>query len=194
MKNPTKALMATFAVALLACSVFTQQAQAIPISGGISLAGTYRTDTGDINTAKSFTSFSGVFVTSVAGSYSTVSPGQSVTQNGFTFNPFSGPVIPLWTFMSGGRTYSFDLTALTGRDQPGDNTLTLRGFGTLHISGTGPTYDDTVGTWVFTANQGGGTFSFSSSNSAIPEGGSALALLGLGLVAVEALRRKLATA
>lgn len=189
--------MTAFAVAVLACSAFTEQAKADSITGGISLGGNYATNTGNINTATSFTSFSGVFITSVAGSYSSVPTGGSsptVTQNGFTFNPFSGPVIPLWSFSSGGRMYSFDLTALTQRVQPGDDTLTLRGMGVLHITGSGPSYDDTVGSWVFTANQGGGTFSFSSSNSAIPEGGSALALLGLGLVAVEALRRKLLTA
>jgi len=60
----------------------------------------------------------------------------------------------------------------------------------LNITG----FDPTAGEWVFTANQGGGTFSFSSSNAAVPEGGSALILLGLGLVGLEALRRKLAVA
>ena len=52
----------------------------------------------------------------------------------------------------------------------------------------------TTGTWLFTANQGGGTFSFSSSDGAVPDGGSALILFGLALGGLEALRRKLAVA
>ncbi len=196
MKNSTKTLMATFVVALLSCSVFSHQASALPsIQGGISLGGAYTTDTGDINTATKFTSFSNVFVTSVSGSYSGVGTGGSspvVTQNPFQFKPIlvPSPVSPLWTFTTGGNTYSFDLLALTSVSQPGDNTLTLKGTGTLHITG----FADTVGTWIFTANQASSTFSFSSSNGAVPEGGSAIALLGLGLVAVEVLRRKLAAA
>ena len=55
-------------------------------------------------------------------------------------------------------------------------------------------FDATTGSWVFTANQAGGTFSFSSSDGAVPDGGSALILFGLGLGGLEALRRKLAVA
>ena len=91
--------------------------------------------------------------------------------------------------MSGGNTYSFDLVTLS-LDQQGHNTLNLSGMGNLDITG----FDTTPGMWVFTANQGGGTFSFSSSNASVPEGGSALILLGLGLVGLEALRRKFVVA
>ncbi len=102
----------------------------------------------------------------------------------FTFNPFSSSVIPLWTFMTGGKTYSFDLSSLTISDQTSD-TLDLRGVGMLHITG----FDDTVGTWVFTANAGGQTFSFSSSNTAVPDGGLTVMLLGAGLASMSMLRR-----
>lgn len=110
--------------------------------------------------------------------------------NAFVFDPFSPPISPLWTFMFAGVTYSFDLTALT-IDSQGGNSLVLSGSGTLDITG----FDTTPGSWVFTANQGGGSFSFSSSNNAdLPEPGSALALLGIALLGVEVLRRKLALA
>jgi hypothetical protein len=89
-----------------------------------------------------------------------------------------------------GDTYSFDLLTLS-IDGQGGNTLSLSGTGDLNITG----FDTTTGTWVFTANQGGGTFSFSSSNAAqTPDGGSALILFGLALGGLEALRRKLAAA
>ena len=85
-----------------------------------------------------------------------------VTQNPFTFDPFAPPISPLWTFMFLGDTYSFDLLTLSIDGQGGD-TLSLCGTGDLNITG----FDTTTGTWVFTANQAGGTFSFSSSNGAV---------------------------
>ena len=189
MKNPIKTLLATLAVAFIVCAAFTPQAQAVMITGGISMGGSFTTDTGDVNTANAFTSFPICFVVSTSGDYASVPLFTSVTQNAFVFDPFTPPVSPLWTFMSGGNTYSFDLLTLS-IDQQGGDTLNLSGSGNLDITG----FDTTFGTWVFTANQAGGTFSFSSSNAAVPEGGSAVALLGLALFGVEILRRKLAVA
>src|SRR4029077_19193789 len=106
------------AILFAACALFTQQTQAVPmpITGGISLGGGYTTNSGNLNTATPFTSFTGVFVTSVSGSYASVPTGMSspaVTQTPFSFNPFSSPVTPLWTFMFAGNTYSFDLLTVT---------------------------------------------------------------------------------
>jgi hypothetical protein len=195
MKRFLQTTLALVATGLISSALVGPEAQAVPITGGISLGGAYSTNTGNLNTATAFTSFSNVFVTSVSGSYSTVGTGQmspTVTQNGFQFNPFVGPVVPLWTFTSGGLTYSFDLTAITQRTQPGDDTLDLRGFGILRITGGTSNFDPTVGSWVFTANQQGGTFSFSSSNGALPEGGMTVVMLGLALGGIGMVRRKLA--
>ena len=192
MKTPLKTILTVLIIGLLSCGLFSQQAQAVPIVGGISLAGGYVTNTGNINTATAFTSFPFVIVTGVSGSYTGVGTGLGspvVTMNPFSFNPFSAAVTPLWTFMSAGNTYSFDLTAITQRQQPGNDTLTLRGTGTLKITG----FTDTAGTWLFTANQAGDTFSFSSSNAAVaaPDSGSAVALLGIALAGIEGVRRVL---
>jgi VPDSG-CTERM motif len=194
MKTPSKTILTLLIIGLVSCGLFSQQAQAVPtpITGGISLAGGYTVNTGNLNTATAFTSFPFALVTGVSGSYTGVGTGlssPSVTMNPFTFNPFSGPITPLWTFMSGGSTYSFDLTVLSSRLQPGDDTLTLKGTGTLHITN----FTDTTGNWVFTANQAGDTFSFSSSNSAVgvPDSGSAVALLGIALAGIEGGRRAL---
>jgi len=190
MKTPSKTILTLLVIGLVGCGLFSQQAQAVPIVGGISLAGGYTTNTGNVNTATAFTSFPSVFVTSVSGSYTGVGTGLSspvVTMNPFSFNPFSAPVTPLWTFVSAGSTYSFDLTLLSSILQPNDNTLTLKGTGTLHITN----FTDTAGTWVFTANQAGDTFSFSSSNAAVPDSGSAVALLGIALAGIEGVRRAL---
>ena len=190
MKTPSKTILTLLVIGVVSCGLFSQQAQAVPITGGISLAGNYVTNTGNLNTATAFNSFPTVLVMSVSGSYAGVPTGTSspsVTMSGFSFNPFSSSVIPLWTFMSGGSTYSFDLTVLSSRLQPGDNSLTLKGTGTLHITG----FTDTTGTWLFTANQASDTFSFSSSNGAVPDSGSAVALLGIALAGIEGVRRAL---
>src|ERR1051325_10843686 len=82
--------------ALLAGSV-----QAVPITGGISLAGGYTVNTGNLNTATAFSSFANVQVTTTSGSFAAAGvilnvPG-TVTMTPFSFNPFpGGGVIPLW--------------------------------------------------------------------------------------------------
>jgi len=165
-------------------------AHAVPITGGISLGGGYTSDTGNLNTAHGFTAFNNVIAVSVAGSYAPVPLGQAVTMNPFTFNPFpGGGVTPLWTFTIAATTYSFDLLNLQPPQQPGDNTLTLKGTGTMKITG----FDNTPGVWIFTGNQAGGTFSFSTSNGAqgVPDSGVTIAMLGFALVGVAMIRRKL---
>ncbi len=178
--------MAATIAALLALGA---TAQAIGITGGISLAGGYTTDTGDVNTATKFTSFTSVAATGEAGSFvgitPTFSPG-SITMNGFDFTTFIGAT-PLWKVTATPADY-FDLTSLTLVDHSVLNALTLTGTGTIHLVG----FDPTPGSWTFTANQGGGTFSFSSSNAAIvPDGGTTLMLLGGALSGLGLLRRKL---
>jgi hypothetical protein len=165
--------------------------QAIPIVGGISLSGDYTVNAGgNLNTATAFLTFTGVEVTSMGGSYvgsgvTLTTPG-SVTMNIFSFNPFPAlGLSPLWTTVSG-TLASFDLLSLISVVQGGD-ALTLRGTGMLYLAG----YDATPGSWLFTANQGGGSFSFSSSNSSIPDGGSTVMLLGAALSALALLRKKL---
>jgi VPDSG-CTERM motif len=68
--------------------------------------------------------------------------------------------------------------------------IDITGTGTL----TGNGFDPTPGAWEFTSQSALGrrhlTFSFSADTSAVPDGGSAVALLGIALVGVEALRRK----
>ena len=69
--------------------------------------------------------------------------------------------------------------------------LTIEGTGT--VSGNG--FDPTPMNWMFTSQNAGGQnmeeFSFSANSNAVPDGGSALALLGVALAGIEVLRRKL---
>jgi len=102
---------------------------------------------------------------------------------------------PEWSFTIGAITYSFDLPHLMSASfQPGSPTsLSLSGDGLVKITG----FEDTFATFALQGT--GERFTFTilqASNTAIPtpDDGSAVALLGFGLVMVEGLRRKLLSA
>jgi len=102
-------------VLILAISGFALSAEAIPtaISGNLSFSGTTTIDSTSFVTATKFLSFQDVVVgapSSLSGDYAGTS-GAAVTMTPFTWSPptASTPLDPLWTFVSGGVTYSFDL-------------------------------------------------------------------------------------
>jgi hypothetical protein len=107
--------------------------------------------------------------------------------NSWIFNP-STATPGLWSV--GG--FTFDLLSATVLVQ-NSKTLSIEGTGT--VSGNG--FDPTAMDWSFTTQSSGGktrtTFSFSGNGVAVgvPDGGSAVALLGLALIGIEFLRRKL---
>src|SRR5437868_9071918 len=128
--------------------------------------------------------------------YATVPVGTDVHFNSITFDGsgnLTSTNVPEWTFTVGLTNYSFDLLSLSSASfhSGTPNALALMGEGTVHITG----FDDTTATFALQGTGKGFTFTIlQASNTAVPgvpEGGSALALLGLGLVAVEGLRRKL---
>jgi hypothetical protein len=166
-----------FALAMIGLGVLAMNttAQALPIDGEVHFAGMWA-PTGGAGTATAtgidFVSFQ--VVLEGTGSYAGLG-GTTVTFQDFTFAPFSGPVIPLWSFSSGGLDYSFDLTAVAVVSQTASQ-IGLRGSGVLHITGL----DDTPADWDFTGNQGSRLFSFSADNVAVPEP-TTLGLVALGL-------------
>ncbi len=193
-----KTLFATFAAALLACSVFSHQAGAVPITGTIDFAGQATFNTMSLATATqviNFRPFTGgpnntAAITNATGSFATtITPGVTFASfpNIYIFNP-SSPVTPLWT--AGG--FTFNLTSSTIVTQ-NSASLMITGVGIL----TGPAgFDPTPGIWSFTTQSSGGapsaSFSFSADAAAVPDGGSTVALLGVALLGVVGLRRKLA--
>ncbi|MEO7675607.1 MAG: VPDSG-CTERM sorting domain-containing protein, partial [Verrucomicrobiota bacterium] len=130
----------------------------------------------------------------VSGDYTGTS-GASVTVNPFIWNPpgASTPITPLWTFTTGGKTYSFDLSVLHV-DFAAPTGLFLSGIGTAHLTGIGVEKMDTTGSWNFSAQtMGSSTFTFSSTTEvpiSVPDGGSTMILLGSGLGGIFFLRSR----
>jgi hypothetical protein len=168
-------------------------AHAVPITGSIDMSGTATLNSTFLGSATAATAFSGATVGgSPTGTFAGTF-GASVTWSGFSW-PSNVLVAPLWTFVSGANTYSFDLASVSISSQT-NSFLNLMGSGTLHVTG----FDDTPGLWSFTiSNPGGGAhpnfvFTFANSQTAagVPDGGMTVALLGIAFVGLEGLRRKL---
>jgi hypothetical protein len=183
------------AVALFAV---TQSAQAIPINGSISMhgdetayvgtSGTGAVD-GDLSTARSIVFNLAVVSTSPApnGSFTGLG-GLSVTMAPFlNINPAVLPAGAIWSVAG----YSLTLSSLSTLFAS-QTSLTLFGTGTFS---DGIPADNTAGNWTATFTSSGPgttgvTFGFNSSSTGIPttvpDAGSSLLLLGLGLTALAA--------
>ena len=197
MKTLNKTILAVLVTGLISCALFSQEAQAVPITGGITFAGTVSLDTSSAGTATAVvaggwhgTGGAGMpTVQSRDGSFTAfVALGAPTTFTALQWNFNSGPVTSFWSV--GG--FTFNLTASSIFSQ-GGFPATVTVIGTGIISGNG--FTPTVGTWSFSSQDPSAgqppVFSFSAATGAVPDSGSTVAFLGLALAGVEALRRKM---
>ena len=198
MKN--KWLVAGAVAAFVAFST-TVQAIPTPIVGSINFDGGTITLDNPILSATTITAFGGASVVNgnagvaPTGSFAGTA-GASVTFGGtpLIFSPSSSYVDnpPLWTFISGGLTYSFDLQSVVSSIGVGPS-LNLAGTGLLSISGGA--FAPTGGTFTLSATGAGSgplneTFGFTAGNSSIPDGGMTVMLLGVALSGLCLFRKK----
>jgi hypothetical protein len=187
----SQTILTVLATGAIIFGLFTQAVEAVPITGDIDFYGSVTLDTTSLATAMKVVSWSETRVGSTSGSYTAIPLDNPATfLPNYIFNPAS-PQTPLWTTSFGGVTFSFNLLTSTIVSQSA-TFLNVRGTGT--VTGTG--FDPTFGLWSFTLRSpdGGTNQTFRFGSAALPDGGSALAFLGMALVAVEALRRRLAPA
>ena len=178
-----------FALGLISCALFVQQAQAVPITGAITFAGGVELDSTTVNTATRVTGWldEGGFmptVQSVSGSFATfVNVGDTTT--------FAFP----WSFNSGHIGLFWQVDGFTFHLF--SSNIVFQGGGFVDVFGTGTItgngFDNTNANWNFTTQDdpSNGVFSFSGGSEAIPDGGATAALLGLALAGIEGIRRKL---
>ena len=128
------------------------------------------------------------FVNSVTGNFA-VMGGTTGTMNDFMFN---APAITHYSnvpflFQSGPNGFGFTANNVHIVNQ-GGGFLDLRGAGVFTLTG----FDPTPGEFRWTSSATGGAFSFSATESTVPEPGS-MVLLGTGLLGLgRAIRRRFA--
>jgi hypothetical protein len=177
-------------LAVLAAAVVTSGAQAAMVNGAITLAGGAIFDTDSLATATRVNTFLDVTVMSEDGDFEGFVADEDAVAMAVPYIFIPSTSTPgLWSV--GG--FTFDLEGSTVVLQNAD-FLIISGTGTL----TGNGFDPTEGIWNFTSQSpsADGVFSFSASGdfNGVPDGGSTVALLGLGLTGVWMIRRKFITA
>ena len=184
--NKFSAVLAVTAAVVTASSSF-----ASVISGDISFAGSTTLDA-NVPLATAFTAFSGVTVGlgTQSGDY-TGTDGASVTFTPFTFLSGGLPASvsgTLWSFTSGGSTYDFKLSSLTGvskSSSAGVTSLTISGTGIAQITG----FTDTAGSFTLQLSGKKTKVTFASYAVAVPEPTSWALVSGLGLAGFAFYRR-----
>jgi len=178
-----KGYLGTFAA--VSMLLLAGAANAAPIQGDITFLGAWQPKAADgvtntnVANAAHIQFVGDVVVREAIGDFDGAA-GTMATYTNFTFNPFAGPIAPLWTVTVGGTTYSFALERVNVSLQS-SNQLGLSGSGTL----SAPGFDDTEFAWTFSGDSTGAILSFSAASFGVPEP-SVVGLLGLGLIAMGA--------
>lgn len=182
---------------LMFCTAWNVSALPVPIWGLVSMSGTSTMNKKTVGAANQFTSFEDVVVVAPSGLSGDFvgTTGSAVGMTPFMWSPANAslPISPLWSYVSGGKTYSFQLTSLQV-DFVSATGLFLSGAGTASITGPGADRIDTPGIWNLSA-QGLGSFSSTFSSTTlvgtepVADGGTNLMLLGVTCIGFGLLSR-----
>lgn len=175
------------------CSI----ANAAKMTGGVTLGGTYAPNDTDLTAATSIV----IAPTLVVGSSGTFAsegvglgdPASFSASNPLIFDPITLPAGALYSFgdVLEGTRFEFYLTSLV--ELAGTTSIKLNLFGTGYFKDTLAEYEDTYGTWNASFDNQGAQFGFSSSSTTpVPDGGATMVLLGVSLLGLHGVRRKLA--
>jgi hypothetical protein len=191
--NKLAMLSASFCAVMLTCGLFVPHVQAVPITGQISFSGRVALNSTNlvaataVNTWRDSANLNPGFCNAfgVDGSFTGITGLAAMSH--WTFGVVVGGAQPtLWSI--GGFTFDLSSSTVTMRNA---TDLVVTGIGIIH---GGPGFDDTEGTWDYHVSNAGGrshaNFSFAASDASVPDGGSAVALLGVALTGLEVLRRR----
>lgn len=207
-----KKLTLTVASAALLLGLSAQPAQATPITGAFSIFGNFLPVNGATGAVTSLNAATGINFLTLFGSTPNPGPGQFlVTSASGNFSGLPGQLGSIQSFsFAGSGSAAFPNPNVVGPLVGFQNVLgttftltsvgpasvqTVNGIGMLTVAGLGyfsmNGFSNTGGSFGFTGNGAGGTFSFSASNLAtsVPEPASAF-LLCSGLAALTVARKR----
>jgi hypothetical protein len=173
-------------VAMVVAAGFAISTQASQITGDIDFAGEVSYNTTSLKTATMVTAWHMAVVSGATGDFAPADGLNVAFVTPYVFNPPTA-YASLWSV--GG--FTFELTS-SSIDLQTSHFLNISGVGFV----TGNGFDRTPGTWSFTSSQSnGGTshqFSFAANTTATPtpDSGSTVALLGVAVFTIGALRAK----
>jgi hypothetical protein len=204
----THRVLATLALSAMCSVLAVVNAAALPITGEVFFTGSGTLKLGAANSTAAFAD--GIDFNNPVAIQESISTGaysglQAATTASFvdlvgsyafgvvgSVGAFS--VSPFWTFTDGGINYSFRLTSVTTNAIVGSGATISRvvgGTGVASVTGGSSDYEDTFGEWQLSTSGRRSTISFSAYTVAVPDSGSAVALLGLALLGVDAARRRI---
>jgi hypothetical protein len=171
-----------------------QTLQAVPITGDIGFTGRAVFDTSSAGTASEVVNWVNPQVNGTAGAFTSVADGTSVNFTSPWFFLTLTPVNGFWSV--GGFTFQLLSSAVVSHNGSYPSGY-VEVTGTGIVSGNG--YTPTELSWSFTSQDPAATtspttftFSASATSDSVPDGGTTVAMLGLGLFGVSILRKKLA--
>ena len=191
-----KNIMTMAGIAAVALAL-TSTLQATPITGNIGFVGSVTYDTSSAGTATEVTSWINpqVSPSNPTGTFAIIAPGTLASfPSAWAFNDAS-TINPFWTV----GIFTFELFSshivAQGVTNPGqDGYVIVQGQGEVMAVGFTPTLIN----WSFTsqdpksgANPDSWSFSASSGNNSVPDGGATVMLLGIALSGVALLKKKL---